>query len=338
MPMEGQLTEEACWDILLQFREMHRRADKIGMQRLHSQLAQLFCRRRPLPVQRTSGPLPDTKPAPPPPPFPDLPPCARGQDVLYPVVKPEQLISCKKGKEEDEESVGCATEAEPEGDDATEVDATTECGEETVLGTLTMGSDRESIAAQTMKVAAVEDEMKSSLASGSASARSTQVGDGSTNPRRQRRRASKTGARPWRPTLSLESAAMRGQDDGSTWRLPTPPGRQPPGLLPPRAATTRKRTKSKRSEGKKDGVDSEKPTLAATTRGGSAKAPEAAASRSGQDGANTHARPPPAARGAERVHPRGAAAQPAEPTEPTASWTYAYLFGDAEEPSPYVRS
>ena len=57
-----------------------------------------------------------------------------------------------QGKEEDEESVGCATEAEPEGDDATEVDATTECGEETVLGTLTMGSDRESIAAQTMKV------------------------------------------------------------------------------------------------------------------------------------------------------------------------------------------
>ena len=39
-----------------------------------------------------------------------------------------------QGKEEDEESVGCATEAEPEGDDATEVDATTECGEETVLG------------------------------------------------------------------------------------------------------------------------------------------------------------------------------------------------------------
>ena len=76
MPMEGQLTEEACWDILLQFREMHRRADRTGMQRLHSQLAQLFCRRRPLPVQRTSGLLPNTKPAPPPP-FPDLPPCAR---------------------------------------------------------------------------------------------------------------------------------------------------------------------------------------------------------------------------------------------------------------------
>ena len=50
-------------------------------------------------------------------------------------------------------------------------------------------------------------------------------------------------------------------------------------------------------------MDSEKPTLAATTRGGPAKAPEAAASRSGQDGANTHARRPPAARGAERVHP-----------------------------------
>merc|ERR1719199_1687797 len=128
-----------------------------------------------------------------------------------------------------------------------------------------MGSDRESIAAQTMKVAAVEDEMKSSLASGSVSTRPTEVGDGSANPRRQRRRASKTGARPWRPTLSLESAA-RGQDDGSTWRLPTPPGRQPPGLLPPRPATTRKRTKAKRSDGKKDDVDSEKPKLDGTAR------------------------------------------------------------------------
>merc|ERR1719486_934634 len=134
--------------------------------------------------------------------------------------------------------------------------------------------------------------MKSSSASGSASTRPTEIGDGSANPRRQRRRASKTGARPWRPTLSLESAVVRGQDDGSTWRLPTPPGRQPPGLLPPRAATTRKRTKAKRSDGKKDDPDGEKSKLdAPTTRVDSAQVPESPALRGGQDGANTHAKP-----------------------------------------------
>jgi hypothetical protein len=306
------------------------------MQRLHSQLAQLFCRRRPLPVQRTTGPLQDTKPAPPPPPFPDLPPCASGEDVLCPVVKPEQLISCSKGKEEDEESVGCATEAEPEGDAATEVDAATECGDESGPGTLSMGSDRESIIALTTNVAAVEDEIKSSPALGSASARPTEVGDGSANPRRQRRRTSKTSARPWRPTLSLESSAMRGQEDGSTWRLPTPPGRQPPGLLPPRPATARKRTKAKRSDGKKDDMDSDKPKLDGTTRTDSAQV-EQSASRGGQDGAITHAKPSPvvgsAGRGSDKLARGGAAC-----AEPTSSWTYAYLFGDAEETAAYVRS
>jgi hypothetical protein len=253
-------------------------------------------------------------------------------------VKLEQLIS-STGKEDDEESVGCATEAEPEGDAATEVDAATECGDNDGPGTLTMSSDRESVAAQAMKVAAVEDEKKSSSAvSGLVSTRPTElVGDGSANPRRQRRRASKTSARNWRPTLSLESASVRGQDDGSTFRLPTPPGRQPPGLLPPRPATTRKRTKAKRSDGKKDDVDSEKPKLDGTARADFTQVLESSAPRGGQDGANTHAKPSNPA-GAMSGRQGDQLARGGSCAEPTASWTYAYLFGDAEEPSPYVRS
>lgn len=103
--MAMYLAEETCWEVLLQFRELHLRQDRAGMQRLYDR----FSRPQP-PVQLMAA-----KPAPEPPPFPEIPPAL---GVL------EKLLASKAP---DAASV-CATEEEPERDVATECDTATTCG------------------------------------------------------------------------------------------------------------------------------------------------------------------------------------------------------------------
>lgn len=265
-PPLALLSDEACWELLLQFRALHRVQDHAAMQRLHAELGPL----RRVPAHAPNGAVRpaahgssacELKP-PAPPPFPELPVCARpgtGADAMVVELTEKLLPWNKKQHEDDAESVGARTQAEPEGDDT--ADATTVCGDT---------EDTPSVWDGAAMSEASGPSGAASRASGpgkprAESARPWEHGDGALDDRartgsaRRRRKLGVAceGPGAWTPTLTL-----LGTEHANEWRLPTPPGRatlpwpaEPAGAsLPappaPRSASEPQSTQSRKAKKK----------------------------------------------------------------------------------------